>query len=532
MYFFKPTAITLVTGLLVACGGDSSDDPPAVRNLAEQNCNVAALQAALPASDKLLSSTLVKAGSLPLGPNNSLQDLPAFCQILGQTSPSSHSLINFEIWTPLGDAWNGKLVVTGNGGYSPALSYGDMAYALRQGYAVVGGDTGHQSSNPNAMDWGVGQPEKILDWGKRSIHAITQPSKQLIERLTSTAASRSYYYGCSTGGHQAFAQMQHYPADFDGVIAGAPGHNRTRLNVDFLHRFLANREQGSNGPVILTPAKARFVTQQVVAACDGLDGVVDGVMEDPRMCTPAHFDIRSLQCQAEENDTCLTTAQIEVVEKIYQGPVNPVTGEQLYPGHLPGSEAGWPGYWGSDSPVRADYWRLWAFDDPQWDWWTFDYNRDVTRAEMVLGPLVDQTSADLRAFAAAGAKAIVYHGWQDAVVNPVDSIRYYEQVQALHGAQTGDFMRLFMVPGMGHCSGGSGAVVFGNGGQQAANAHAGNDLLHALDAWVEQGKAPEQIVASAAHNAAPRSKPLCAYPAKAVYDGRGNSSDAASYSCQ
>jgi feruloyl esterase len=529
------TRVAPVVGLclLAACGGggDSASAPPAAAPLA---CDATALAsvglagAALSAASSVAAGTYTPAGAGPLA------NLPAFCRITAQATPTSDSLINFEVWVPSGAAWNGKMVVTGNGGYSPNLNYGDMAYAMRQGYAVVGGDTGHQG-DPNAMFWGVGHPEKIADWGTRSIHAITGPARSLVTGLAARNPSRAYYYGCSTGGHQAYAQMQRYPGDFDGVVAGAPGNNRTRLNVEFLHRFLSNRAAGTNTPVVLTPAKAALITQRAVAACDALDGVTDGVINDPRACDTTRFDVGTLQCPGADDATCLTADQLAVARKIYEGPRNRRTGEQLYPGLLVGTESGWPGYWGGSEPVRADYWRLWVFENPQWNWWTFDYDRDLAFADAKLGAQVDQNSADLAAFKARGGKAIVYQGWADPVVNAVDTIAYYDRVKAAQGTQaaTDAFFRLFVVPGMGHCSGGSGATHFGNQGGPSPTPSAEHDVLMALDRWVEGGAAPDRLIATrVVAGAAVRTRPLCPHPKVATYSGSGSTDDAASFTCQ
>lgn len=534
-----PLASALLVSMLAACGGSDDDDapaPPPPVAAEPLSCDSTALAAVELDGATVTGAERIPAGSYtPQGSRTAFDDLPAFCRITAKATPTTASLIEFEVWVPEDPDWNGKMVVTGNGGYSPALSYRDMAYAMRQGYAVVGGDTGHQSSDPNEMFWGVGQPEKIRDWGSRSIHAITAPSRALVGGHKAQSPSRAYYYGCSTGGHQGFAEMQRYPEDFDGVIAGAPGHNRTRLNVEFLHRFQANRVPNTDTPTILSAAKARLITERAVAACDTIDGVPDGVIEDPRACTSDYFDVGSLQCTGVETDDCLTADQIEVARKIYAGPTNPRTGEQIYPGYPVGTEASWSGYWGSNAPVRADYWRLWVFDNPQWDWWSFDYDRDLAFADAKIGPLVDQTSTDLSAFKAAGGKAIVYHGWQDAVVNALDTIAYHDAVQAAQGGPqaTQDFFRLFLAPGMGHCSGGAGPTVFGNSGIQAPNATADNDLLMALDRWVEQGQPPERIVAArVADNTVTRTRPLCPYPQKAVYKGSGSTDDAANFDCR
>lgn len=535
-------SLPLLSGaMLVACGGgDENPAPapaPAPAPVAQPKaCETSSFASLQLEQASVVSATAVAAGSFTTASGATLANLPAFCRVQARATPTSDSLINFELWVPAGAAWNGKMVTTGNGGYSPALSFGDMAYAMRQGYAVVGGDTGHQSTDPNEMFWGVGHPEKIADWGSRSVHAITVPAKKIVADLSARSVSKAYYYGCSTGGHQAYAELQRYPEDFDGVIAGAPGNNRTRLNVEFLHRFLSNRVPNSNTQLILTPAKANLITQRAVAACDALDGVTDGVMEDPRACTVDRFNVESLQCTGADAADCLTADQVAAAKKIYAGPKNPRTGAQLYPGLPVGTESGWPGYWGGSEPVRADYWRLWAFENPQWNWWTFDYDRDVTFTEAKLGPLVDQTSANLAAFKARGGKAIVYQGWQDPVVNGIDTIAYYDRVKAAQGgsqAEVDGFFRLFMVPGMGHCSGGSGATSFGNGGSAPPVVDADRDILSALDRWVTAGTAPERIVASrVVSGTVVRTRPICAYPKKAVYRGSGSTDDAANFSCQ
>lgn len=543
MFRFPPSPLLLSSALLLAlagCGGgdDGADGggpstPPVAAG--PKACELASFSGLTPTNAKVTAVTAVAAGSYtPTGSTQSLAELPAFCRIDGLATPGSDSEIAFQVWVPQGQAWNGKLVTTGNGGYSPQLNYGDMAYAMRQGYAVIGGNTGHTTED---MFWGVGHPEKIRDWGTRSIHAITAPGKQLIAQLQGSAAKRAYYYGCSTGGHQGYAEIQRYPEDFDGVIAGAPGNNRTRLNVEFMHRFLSNRAPNSNSPVILSAAKAASITTAAVAACDALDGVSDGVMEDPRACSSAVFDIETrMQCPGGgTGSNCLSAEEIAVAKKIYAGPKNPRSGAQLYPGLPVGTEAGWSAYWGATEPVRADYWRLWVMNDPLWNWWSFDYDRVVQYADAVVSPLVDQVNPDIAAFKARGGKAIVYQGWADPVVNAIDTIAYYEQVRAKQGSQaaTDEFFRLFLVPGMGHCAGGSGTANFGNQGGASPVLSADRDVLMALDRWVEQGRAPEQIVATRmVAGAAVRTRPLCPYPKKAVYAGSGSSDDAANFSCR
>lgn len=534
--FIVPPALGLAAVILTGCGGGSGPVigvlPPPAPAPAPKTCEAAAFADVQVPGATVTAVAAVAAGSYqPPDSRTALPDLPAFCRIEAVAAPTAQSHIRFQLWVPAGEAWNGKLVATGNGGYSPALSYADMAYALRQGYAVLGGDTGHQTED---MLWSVGQPEKIIDWGTRSINAITTAGKQLLAALRAEPARRAYYLGCSTGGHQGFAEAQRYPEDFDGIIAGAPGNNRTALNIEFLWRFRANRPQGVNTTQFLDGAKLQLITRRAVAACDALDGVADGVIDDPRQCTTAHFDVEALRCPAGDGADCLTDAQIDAARKIYQGPRNVRTGAQLYPGWPVGSESGWSAYLGTSEPVRTDFWRYWVYDNPQWDWWTFDFDRDVDYAYAKIAPLVDQTRTDLSAFRAAGGKMIVYHGWNDAVVSAYDSIGYYERVRAAQGSQDAmdTFYRLLLVPGMGHCSGGPGATVLRADGSLVPPGP-GRDLLAALDRWVEQGQAPDDFVATrVSDGAVQRTRPLCAYPKQAIYGGAGSTDEAASYACR
>jgi len=506
--------------MLSACGGDGDggagtpeNPPPAASRSCEELASVALDNA------RVVDAVSVAAGKFT-PPGAAELDVPAFCRVRGVATPTADSLINFELWIPPSGEWNGKFLATGNGGYSPALSWSDMARGLARGYAVVGGDTGHQTGNPNDMLWGVGHPEKITDWGTRSIHAITQAAKPLVAALRGRPASRSYYMGCSTGGHQGYAEVQRYPEDFDGVIAGAPGNNRTALNVGFMWQFLANHAPNDNTRPILTVEKIRLATRTAVAACDGIDGVTDGVIDDPRRCTPDKFNIESLRCTGEDAPGCLTGPQIDAMNKMYAGPSNPRTGSQIYPGWPIGSESGWNAYWGTTEPTRADFWRYWVFDDPKWNWWTFDFDRDLAYAMAKISPLVDHVNPDISAFKARGGKLLVYNGWADPVVNALDTIAYYDKVRAAQGGQaaTDEFFRLFLVPGMGHCGGGNGTSTF--------------DALAALDDWVDKGLPPERIEASrVAGGAVDRTRPLCPYPRVARYDGSGSIDHASSFSC-
>jgi len=335
------------------------------------------------------SVTEVQAGSFAPPGAQSPTNLPAFCRVEAMVTATSDSLINFEVWLPTVETWNGKLVTTGNGGYSNSLNYGEMANAMRRGYAVIGGDTGHQTATSDDLLWGAGHREKIIDWGTRSIHSITEAGKRIIAWIQGKASRRAYFCGCSTGGHQGYAEIQHYPNDFDGIIAGAPGNNRVRLNVGFLWQFLSNHNSNDNTTPIIPASKLPLITRAVLATCDAQDSAVDGVIDDPRAC---NFAPSVLLCRDGDADDCLTALQLAALRKMYDGPQNPRTGVQIYPGWLKSSEAltvranglptsGWDRYWGTTEPARANFWRCWVFGNPRWDWWTFDFDHDLAAAE-------------------------------------------------------------------------------------------------------------------------------------------------------
>jgi feruloyl esterase len=535
------SSVALIALTITACGGGGgghhSDDPiqPPPVTPSVKDCDISSFaDLDFDGIARITTVASVPAGDYtPPGSRGSLTNLPEFCLINGIATPTSDSEINFQVWVPKTEKWNGKLVSTGNGGYSPALSFSDMAYALRQGYATLGGDTGHPSGDD--LMFGVNHPEKIIDWGSRSINAITAPGKRIVSTLQGEDARRSYYLGCSTGGQQGFAEVQRYPADFDGVIAGAPGNNRTALNLEFMWRFLSNRPQGVNAATsaILKQADLSLMTNQSVAACDALDGVTDGIISDPRVC---NFDINTLACPDDvKAATCLTQEQIATANKIYGGPKRSNNNAQLYPGWAFGSETQWWSYMSGSVPSRSDFWALWVFGDPHWDWWTFDYNRDVDYAYKIIAPLVDQTNTDISAFKSNGGKLIVYHGWNDGVVSPFDSIKYYEDVMAKQGSQSAvdSFYRLFLIPGAGHCPGTSGsgnlAGVFRmENPPEGTPIDPGKDLLSALDKWVEEDVAPSLTGSNTAGTVA---RPICSYPKKVVYKG-GDNTQAASFACE
>lgn len=469
------------------------------------------------------AAAIVAPGFVPPGPqipgtNNS--PLPAFCRVEATARPTSDSEIKFEVWIPPVDAWNGKFQGVGNGGYQGSISYTAMGNALRRGYATASTDTGHVGDD---LRFGQGHPEKVIDYGYRAIHITTDTAKLIVRNAQGRHADKSYFVGCSAGGHQAMSEAQRYPEDYDGIIAGAPAHNRIRQTFGFAHSWLATHN--TDGSAILTAAKLAIVTKAAVAACDANDGLKDGLIEDPRKCA---FDASSLACKAgADESTCLTPPQVEAVRKVHEGAKNPRTGEQIFTGWPRGSEGfgdsagqSWRQYiTDQKEPARVGVFKYWLFNDPNWDFRTLDFDRDFAYATERL-PMLHAVDTNLAPLKKAGAKLISYAGWMDPVVPPQDTAAYYEAVAKTMGGydKTRDFFRLFMAPGMGHCSGGPGPNAF--------------DMLTALENWVEKGVAPDKIIAT--HGTAgkvDRTRPLCPYPAVARYTGKGSIDEAASFAC-
>ncbi len=466
------------------------------------------------------AAALEAGGFTPPGPGarGDQKPLPAFCRVLVTSKPVEDSEIHFELWLPPAESWNGKFEGTGNGGFSSAIGYRDMTRALTSGYATAGSDTGHEGGD---LKFGVGHSEKIDDWAYRAVHVMTETSKLIVRDYYGRFAQYSYFNGCSTGGHQALSEAQRFPADYDGIVAGDPGNNRIHLMVGFLYSWLALYKDPASP---LPASKLPMINKAVVASCDAIDGLKDGIIDDPRLC---HFDPGTLLCKGADDATCLTAPQVAAVRKIYGGARNPRTGEQIFAGWPRGSEAfggsqigGWSGYFvGQKEPARTDFFRLWVFNDPNWDLRTFDFDRDVAYADSKMA-VVNANDTNLRPFKAHGGKLVMYHGWADPVVPPEDGVRYYTLVEKAMGGpeKTKDFFRLFMAPGMGHCGGGPGPNTF--------------DAVGALDKWVAQGTAPEKIVASHSTNGnVDRTRPLCPYPQVARWKGSGSTDEAANFTC-
>jgi feruloyl esterase len=459
--------------------------------------------------------------------------VPAFCRVIGVIHPVPESTIKFEVWLPSPDAWNHRLEGVGNGAYSGRISYGPLENAINLGYAAASTDTGHTGSD---LKFAVDHPERIVDWGYRAVHVTTEAAKLILAKYYGTAPTHSYFNGCSTGGHQALQEAQRFPEDYDGILAGDAGNDRVHLNVGFMWGFAAVHPEGR---LILPEDKLPLIHKAAVAACDA-------ILEDPLACK---FDPGVLLCKGAETAACLTSAQVEGVRKIYAGPHNPHTGEQIIAGYAPGSEivtggdySGWKNFIvGPKEPSRLDFWKYWVFNKPDWDWHTFDYDHDIAFADSKMAD-ANANNADLQSFKAHGGKQIMYHGWADPVGPPGDAIDYYARVQQTAGGaeKTQDFLRLFLVPGMSHCNGGAGYEVAGgargvddpNGVPKWPEPDPEHDMLSALDQWVSKGVAPKQIIAAhRKEGTIDRTIPVCAYPKVARWSGKGSSDEAKNYSC-
>jgi feruloyl esterase len=472
----------------------------------------------------ITTAALVPAGTFTPPSGAPIPNVPAFCRVAATLAPTTDSNILVELWMPE-SGWNSRFEGTGNGGFAGGINWGVLAGELRRGFAVANTDMGMRpppGSDANAF---VGHPEKWADWGYRSTHEMTVVSKSLIKAYYEAEPKHSYFSGCSTGGEQALMEAQRFPDDYDGILGGAAANNRTGVHTSILWNYVVTQREPAD---YLPASKLSLLAAAVLAACDEADGLKDGLIADPRQC---RFDPAALECKGADSDACLTAAQVQTVRRVYAGPVNPRTKEQIYPGVPPGSELSWhfgpaPGKT-APPPFEAIFkWVMGA----DWNWRAFDFDRNYADMVARLGPAVNALNPDLRGFQSRGHKLIVYHGWADSLVPPGEAVNYREAVLARRRRdadaksttaavqrETDQFYRLFMIPGMGHCGGGPGLVRF-NG-------------MDPLVKWVEEGIAPDSIVASGRPGGVDVQRPVCPFPQVPRYRGSGDVNEAASFIC-
>jgi feruloyl esterase len=505
-----------------------------------------------------------------------------FCRVVAVATPVEGSKINFEVWLPPASTWNQKFRGEGSGGSAGSINYRAMVDGLTRGYASMANDNGHTGSS-----WTFSQnPQAVVDFGYRAQHVTTVDGKLIAQAYYGTSPRHSYFVGCSQGGHHAQMEAQRYPDDYDGIIAGDPASDWTGQMLAEAWIGLASTAGGTDLP----QTKLNLVTKAVLAQCAGQDGGLptDQFLTDPRDC---HFDPAVLRCNSgQDPSTCLTAPELQAVQKIYRGPRDTITGQEIAPGLAVGSEA----YWrqvlvGTSLPggSSTSFFRDGVFDNPNYDFLTFNFGSDVALtndkafAGQTLAQILNANDTDLDPFRQAGGKIIMYHGWADPFIPAQFSIDIYAGIiehdaaaarlpfdlgsllnassrSGLDGLlgrggqirraldrlvneaalrHTQSFARLFMVPGMNHCAGGPGPNMFGGAAQPAGSPlDRTHDMVEALDAWVDRGIPPARIIATKYNSDTPSqgvafTRPLCAYPRMAVYKGSGDQANAANYAC-
>ena len=479
----------------------------------------------------------VTSGSFKPAVGGAMDKLPPFCRVAGVIKPVNDSEILFEVWMP-SSGWNGKFYGVGNGGFAGSITFPGLASALRRGFATAATDTGHEAGATDAK-WALGHHEKVVDFGYRAVHETTEAAKAVIAAFYGDGPKKSYFSSCSNGGREALMEAQRYPADYDGIVAGAPANNWTHLVSSGTWESQA---LVSDPASYIPSAKLPAIEAAALSACDANDGVKDGVIENPAAC---HFDPSVLLCKGTESDSCLTAAQLGTLKKIYSGPSDS-KGKPMYLGYSPGGEPGGNGWGGWITGAGAgkslqyafgtNFFKYMVFDNADWDIKTFSVEHDMKVADDKTGQILNATDPNLKKFKDRGGKLIVYHGWSDAAIPPVNAIEYYKSVVARMGAkQTDSFVRLFMVPGMQHCGGGPGPSNFGQ--ISSVDSDAQHDINRAVEHWVEDGIAPTQVIATKYKivtnpaSGVERTRPLCPYPQVAQWKGSGSTDDAANFTC-
>ena len=514
--------------LLAGCSASDST-PPAI---AVQKIATCEALAGLPLGNGRIEAAVPVAKGAGVTTEPGKPGLPsagAFCRVQAVLTPVPGSSIRVEVWLPERAAWNGKLLGAGNGGFGSNLTVPSllMRGGIGKGYVSVGTDMGHFGESDVDAKWALNAPEKIKDFGWRANHLASETAKKVIAAYYTTPLAASYFHGCSDGGREALMEAQRFPDDYDAIIAGAPAIPWTRMTSAFAMNHLAvfARPEAS-----IPNAKLKLLQTASLAKCDKLDGVTDGVIDDPRQC---RFDPAELQCKAGDGTDCLTAPQVEATRALYRGPVG-ADGKPFYFGFQPGAEAV-SGTWdlwltgpnAQHGRFATEFMRYMIHSDPEWQISSFDLRRDYPLAKRLQGRNLDADNPDLRGFFGHGGKLLLYHGWQDAAIPPENTIDYYKRVERANPKGAASSVRLFMVPGMSHCLMGPGPNVF--------------DALGTLDAWRQGGPAPERMTAIKFDSdlfgylgfpTKPlRTRPLCAYPNVARWDGTGSTDDAAHFVC-
>jgi feruloyl esterase len=444
----------------------------------------------------------------------------AFCRVEGTIERE----IGFELWLPERSRWNRRLLVGGVGGQAGAFNYRELVRGVARGYASASTDAGHKASDKH---WLLNRPDRAANYAERANHLLAVKAKALLGAAFGAPPRHAFFVGCSGGGRQALTEVQRFPDDFDGVIAGAPGVNTPEMSARRLWEMQRHSEWGA-----LMPASAwQFVRDAAVRLCDPQDGVTDGVVADPRRC---RFDPAALLCREGQAGECLAPQQVAAIRRL-TAPLHDEHGKRLDNGLLPTvlvSPAPLPEpFTPGPSYLATVLFADGVHADPAWDARTFSLARDLPAIDRVMNLHADDPAID--PFFRDGGKLLIYQGWDDPLVAAQSTLRYWNALSARFGARLGRSARLFMVPGMDHCRGGAGTDRFGGAGGDAPLADADHDLLSTLEAWVVDDRAPARIVAAKLENGmVARTRPLCAWPAEAVWTGRGNTDAAENFVCR
>ncbi|HKE83582.1 MAG TPA: tannase/feruloyl esterase family alpha/beta hydrolase [Vicinamibacterales bacterium] len=448
---------------------------------------------------------------------------PGICRVTAITThPPNEDKVRIWIGIPTSN-WNGRFLGTGGGGFLGGNASG-VNQPVSLGYAAGATDTGHEGGSGSfaldangRLNW-----QRIRNNAHVGIHEMTVTGKALTQAMYGAPPRYSYFTGCSTGGRQGLMEAQRYPQDYNGIVAGAPAINWNRLHPQQLWGPVLMNATGN--PV--ANCKLAAATAAAIAACDSIDGVKDGVIEDPKRCT---YDPKPLVGMSAGDCGAFTEADVNVIRKLWEGPRRD-DGSFLWYGLLRGADL--TALWSSRGtplkpqafPITMDWFRYFLAQDPKLDAGTVTpsaYERFWDQSVEQYGAVIGTDAPDLSAFRDSGGKAIVWHGLADQLITAEGTIDYYTRVQQQMGGpkKTSEFIRLFMAPGVAHCAGGAGPAPTGQ--------------LEALLAWVEDGRAPENLMAMRRDQtgAVTRSRPLCAYPLVAKYKGRGSTDDAANFAC-
>ncbi len=499
----------------------------------------AASCAALAGKTVAPNTVLQSADYLPEGGTVGTTRISApFCRVVGLATPTADSHIGFEVWLPPASQWNGKFRGEGSGGSAGAISPGPMRDALLAGYATMSTDNGHLN-DPNdplgasGQGWAYKHPEKMIDWAWRALHLSTVAAKKVVGNFYGKPADRNYFIACSAGGHHALMEATRFPKDYDGFVAGAAPWKWTSLMLG--HTWNSIPELKDAGAI--TAESVAILNRRMVAACDKLDGLEDGVISDPRRCT---VDPIQFQCSDINKSECLTPVQVEAARHIYAG-AKKSDGTVLRPGQVRGTELGWLAQNGGSAPggSSAEFWKLTVFQDPGFKNVNFDFDRDTERAlatkvsNSTLAQVYDE-KVDFDALRARGGKFIFFQGWADPVITPMMDVDFYDRIVARYGqARTDGFFRFFPLAGMGHCSGGAGFSHIGGATGAPIKDDPDHDMVRALDKWVTKDEAPSLFIAAHVNDAkqVTATRPICRYPLQARYTGHGDTNGAENFTC-